>query len=111
MYNKLLKEVIEADLRDVFEENSPTRRFFRCYLDGSYYGEQDYRNNVEYLEQYKANKKKLRSFVVFKFTKYMADDTGCSYGYAQKVIVNTIPKEKLEALNEELIEDALDLIA
>ena len=106
------KERIQRDLSgDLLEVNHATRRFFRCWLDGSYLGYDHYQVNLEFLKANHDNPKKLRMFVISEFTKYTAHDADCSYGYAQKVIVETISKDKLEKLNNLLIEDALDLIA
>ncbi len=106
------KERIQRDLSgDLLEINHATRRFFRCWLDGSYLGEPQYRENVEFLKANHDNKKRLRMFVITEFTKYTAYDAHCSYSYAQKVIVETISRDKLDKLNDLLIEDALDLIA
>ena len=106
------KERIQRDLSgDLLEVNHATRRFFRCWLDGSYLGYDHYQVNLEFLKANHDNSKKLRMFVISEFTKYTAHDADCSYGYAQKVIVETISKDKLEKLNNLLIEDALDLIA
>ena len=106
------KERIQRDLNgDLLEVNHATRRFFRCWLDGSYLGYDHYQANLEFLKANHDNPKRLRMFVISEFTKYTAHDADCSYGYAQKVIVETISKDKLEKLNNLLIEDALDLIA
>ena len=106
------KERIQRDLSgDLLEVNHATRRFFRCWLDGSYLGYDHYQANLEFLKANHDNPKRLRMFVISEFTKYTAHDADCSYGYAQKVIVETIGKDKLEKLNNLLIEDALDLIA
>ena len=43
------------------------------------------------------------------FCAYTAHDAQCSYGYAQKVIVETLGKETLERLNAALVEDAVSL--
>ena len=106
------KERIQRDLSgDLLEVNHATRRFFRCWLDGSYLGYDHYQANLEFLKANHDKPKRLRMFVISEFTKYTAHDADCSYGYAQKVIVETISKDKLEKLNNLLIEDALDLIA
>ena len=46
------KEQIRRDLEDtiITDDNSPTRRFFRCWLDGSYLGEQHYKRNQSYIK-------------------------------------------------------------
>lgn len=96
---------------DLLDSNHVTRRHFRAWLDGSYNGEESYRANKEFLMAHHTEPKKLRSWVINQFTQFTATDGYCSYGYAQKVIVDTIDRDTLEKLNTELVEDALDLIA
>jgi len=52
------KEQIRRDLEDtiITDDNSPTRRFFRCWLDGSYLGEQHYKRNQSYIKENLNNK-------------------------------------------------------
>ena len=96
---------------DLLEVNYPARRYFRCWLDGSYLGYEHYQANLEFLKANHENPKRLHMFVISEFTQYIAHEADCSRGYAQKIIVETISKDKLEKLNNLLIEDALDLIA
>ena len=111
MDNTTAKTRIIRDLQgDLLECNHVTRRHFRMWLDGSYHGEEAYRTNKAFLMAYHAEPKKLRSWVINQFTQFTAHDAYCSYGYAQKVIVETIDIETLEKLNTELVDDALDLI-
>lgn len=114
---------IKSHLRgDLLEPNHITRRMFRCWLDGSYKGEQHYRFNIDFLLDIKKDifksgrksyhDKKLRSFVINQFTNYLAFEVGgCSSSYAQRVIKETIDADTLEKLNTELIDDAWDLVA
>ena len=109
---------------DIFDSNHATRRFFRCWLDGSYLGEEHYRDNVAYLRQLMklygvgmALEVKVTPWVVNQFIQYMAHDAQCSYGYAQKVIAdhiralpNPMEADLFGALNNDLVDDALDLI-
>ena len=45
------KDRIQRDLQgDLLDDNHATRRYFRCWLDGSYNGEESYRFNVERLK-------------------------------------------------------------
>ena len=99
---------LEGDLLDC---NHVTRRFFRCWLDGSYMGEGHYRMNLDFLLINRDKPKALRSWVVSEFVRFTAHDAYCSAGYAQKVIVDTIPRDTLEKLNVALVDDALDLIS
>ncbi len=112
------KTRIIRDLQgDLLDCNHATRRFFRCWLDGSYLGEEHYRDNVAYLRQslsrYGVGAKleaKLHGWVIGQFVRYTAHDADCSYSHAQKVIVDTVDREVLSELTHHLITDALDLI-
>lgn len=112
------KTRIIRDLRgDLLDSNHATRRFFRCWLDGSYLGEEHYRDNVAYLRQslsrYGVGMKleaKIHGWVIGQFVRYTAHDAQCSHGYAQRVIVDTVDGETLADLTHHLITDALDLI-
>jgi len=68
------------------------------------YDESDYRNCLEM-----ANNPVLhmhqRNFVITSYTKILALEFGCSYGHAQKTIVGLFPKEKLESITNEFIND------
>lgn len=120
------KTRIIRDLQgDLFDSNHATRRFFRCWLDGSYLGEDHYKDNVAYLRQSlqrygtgAALEVKVLPWVVNQFIQYTAHDAQCSHGYAQKVIVehirslpNAFEVDLFHELNQHLIDDALDLIA
>ena len=112
------KTRIIRDLQgDLLDCNHATRRFFRCWLDGSYLGDEHYRDNVAYLRQslsrYGVGAKleaKLHGWVIGQFVRYTAHDAQCSHGYAQRVIVDTVDGETLADLTHHLITDALDLI-
>ena len=107
----LIKERIANDLSgNLFDANCPTRRFFRCWLDGSYNGEEHYRRNVAFIQKNKDDKRRMRSFVISEFVLYTACDSHCSPSYAAKMIKEIVPANDLERLNDELIEDALDLV-
>ena len=126
MGNADKKTRILRDLHgDLFDDNHATRRFFRCWLDGSYLGEDHYRSNVSYLRDALKScgvgikiERKIAPFVISQFVRYMAHDANCSQGYAQKVIVehfrslpNPLEVDLLGSFTNELIIDALDLIA
>ena len=113
-----IKTRIIRDLEgDLLDGDHATRRFFRCWLDGSYLGEGHYRDNITYLHQslnrYGVGAKLeaiIRGWVIGQFVRYTAHDAGCSHSYAQKVIVDTVDRETLADLTDHLISDALDLI-
>jgi hypothetical protein len=104
---RLLRD-LSVDL--IADANHSTRRFFRCWLDGSYLGEDHYRRNVAYLKENHEDKRALRRFVIREFVQYMAYNADCSPSYAQEVIVDNFSKDNLAMLNDQLIDDALDLI-
>jgi hypothetical protein len=118
MDNTTAKTRITRDLQgDLLDSNHATRRFFRCWLDGSYLGYEHYQDNIAYLRQslqrYGVGAKlevKIRPWVINQFVQYTAHDAHCSHGYAQKVIVATVERETLNELTDHLITDALDLI-
>lgn len=95
---------------DPRDSNHWIRRFFRCWIDGSYNGESHYRANLEYIRKNQNNEKRMRSFVISEFTQFIAKEHDCSYSTAQKAIVKSLTSNELEALNKELIDDALDLL-
>ena len=106
------KDRIARDLQgDLMEDNHGTRRFFRCWLDGSYLGYEHYKANLAFLRANSHKPASLRSFVISEFVHYMAHDADCSPKYAQNVITQIIPRQQLERLNNALISDALDLMA
>ena len=92
------------------DSNHVMRRLFRCYLDGSYDNQDDYTRNCEYLRANENKPKRLRSFLIMRFTSYVATEYNCHYSTAQKAITSAFSKPDLERLTVELIDDALDLI-
>ena len=126
MGNADKKTRIIRDLQgDLFDANHANRRFFRCWLDGSYLGESHYRTNKKFLcDMLKEHgvgiklERKITPWIIRQFVTYTAHDADCSYGYAQKVIVehfrslpNPLEADLLASFTNELIDDALDLIA
>ena len=102
---RILNELQGGDLMD---SNDATRRFFRCWLDGSYLGESHCRANLEFINGNGHDRKAMRSFVINEFCKYTAHDAGCSASYAQAVIATGIPVDALAALTDALIDDAIE---
>ena len=87
------------------------RRSFRLYIDGSYTGESDYRANCDYVRLHKNHYGKLRMFVIDQFSRLLMTDYDCSRSTARNAVVAAFTRDELDALNTELIDDALDLIA
>ena len=87
------------------------RRSFRLYIAGSYTGEDNYRENGDYVRLHKNHYGKLRMFVITQFCRLLMTDYDCSRSTAQNAVVATFTPDELDALNAELIDAALDLIA
>ena len=92
------------------DSNTPIRRYFRCWIDGSYNGEAHYKANCAIARRDYNNTAALQRRVQFEFTSYMAHEHQCSYGHAQAAIVASMTQEQLEALTVELIDDLRDLV-
>jgi hypothetical protein len=94
--------------------NHWSRRFFRCWIDGSYNGYEEYKRSIEYITEHKDlteyhHRKAMRMFVISNFCKFIAREYDCSVSTAQKAIVRS--GIDLEHFNNELIDDCMDLIA
>jgi hypothetical protein len=94
----------------ITDSNHPTRRFFRCWIDGSYKGEGHYHNNCDVARENYSNDKRLRSHVISEWCDYMATDNDCSVSTVQRHMVNAFTGNQLDALNAELIDDLRDLV-
>ena len=119
-----IKADILHDLQgDLMDSNHATRRYFRCFLEGGY--DLDMRDtNTHYLrDALKKNglgvafENAITPWVISQFVKFTAHDAKCSYGYAQKVIVehfrglpNPSELDLLYFFTNELIGEAIDLI-
>ncbi|MGR3303652.1 MAG: hypothetical protein ACUZ8I_14300 [Candidatus Scalindua sp.] len=113
-----IKELLEDYLKgSQLHESKPEdcnhwiRRFFRCYIDGSYKGEEHYKANIDFLNKNTGNKKKLKMFAVSSFIQFLSIEFAeISSGTIRNTILKTLTAEELERLNQELISDCLDLI-
>lgn len=90
--------------------NHSLRRFFRCWIDGSYNGEDHYRRNCDFVKENYGNDKRLRSFAISEWLDYMAADNHCSRSTVQSAMTTAFTTEQLEALNNELVDDLRDLV-
>ena len=104
-----IKTDILRDLQgDLMDSNHATRRFFRCWLDGSYLGEDHYRANLEFIKGNNHDRKAMRRFIISEFVRYIAHDAQCSTSYAHRIIVGRFSKDYLDMLNDALIDEAIE---
>lgn len=90
------------------DPNHWVRRFYRCWIDGSYKGEAHYTNNREYTRTNYQKPNKMRTFVISEFTTFISVEFDCNYSTAQRAIVKSISKKSLEELTHSLIDDTIE---
>ena len=98
----------EGDI--VQDSNHHVRRYFRCWIDGSYNGEGHYMRNCNFVRDNYTNDKRLRSLAISEWCDYIAHEHDCSVSTAQRATVEAFSTEKLERLNAELVDDMRDLV-
>jgi len=81
--------------------NTWYRRFFRCWIDGSYLGFEHYQDNCAKVRRDYNSDKALRALAISSFCDFIAHEENCS---------PTVSRDDLEALNVELIDDLRDLV-
>ena len=96
------------------DSNHFLRRFFRCWIDGSYNGEGHYHANCDIARRYyhdtERNNKRLRAHVISEWSDYIAAENDCSVSTVQRRMVAVYTRAQLESLNDELIDDLRDLV-
>ena len=120
LYNLLVEsnEFTNKDKSRYDLDNTWIRRYFRCFLDGSYLGEDQYKLNLNLVKSiYLNNKKdsqKLRPFVINQFKEFIK----LEFKLGDATILNTIKKAfnytsysslELNTFTNELIEDIIDI--
>ena len=102
-------QIKEAILEKGYFNNKLTDygiNIWRHFIYGDY-SEMDYRKALEM--QKEKSKKKLISYVIFSYCSLIAREFNCSYGYAQKCIIDLFGKQSLESVNDSLIEELMQL--
>lgn len=94
----------------ISEPNHFMRRFFRCWIDGSYHGYGHYQSVCQHVRDNYANDKALRSYAIGQWCDYIAQEYGCCRSTAQRATVQHFTADELEQLNAELIDDLRDLV-
>ena len=89
--------------------NHHERRFFRCWIDGSYDGE-GYHQNCDLVRQHWDNPKGLRALAVSEWLQYQAYENECSTSTVRRHMIEQFSREELEALNLELADELRDLV-
>jgi hypothetical protein len=90
--------------------NTWHRRFFRCFIDGSYIGRAHYLYNCEKVLDVYHNDRALRAFAIETFCDFIAHEEGCKPSTVRVHLVKVVDRDVLEALNVELIDDLRDLV-
>jgi len=96
--------------KSVTDCNTWHRRFFRCFIDGSYLGADHYQQNCEEVRNCYHNESVLRACAINWFCDFIAHEESCPVRTAQRHMLDTVPRDVLEALNVELIDDIRDLV-
>lgn len=94
----------------ITDSNCWHRRFFRCWIDGSYLGQEHYLRNCDYAREHFDDYRKLRSFCIGEFCNFMAHEYECSPSTVRKHMLQHFSTEQLETLNAELVDDLRDLV-
>ena len=100
------KEIKES----ITDCNTWYRRFFRCWIDGSYLGAGHYHDNCDRVRRDYGNDKALRALAITSFCAFVAHEEDCSPSTVQRHLVREVSIDDLEALNVELIDDLRDLV-
>jgi hypothetical protein len=69
------------------------------------YGNYSIKDYRDCLEIRNANNRKQKAFVINNYTRLLALEFDCFYGYAQKVLVSLFSKEKLEWITNYFINE------
>ena len=116
--------IIQGLQGGILNPDHVSRRFFRCWLDGSYLGEDHYRANRAYLRGQLMEhgvgiklETAIRGWVIHEYARFTAYDAYCSVGYAKTIVAqhirslpNPLGADLLATYTDLLISDALDLI-
>jgi len=90
--------------------NTWYRRFFRCWIDGSYHGIGQYQAICDRVRRGYKSDRALRALAITAFCEFVAHEEDCSPSTVQRHLVREVSIDDLEALNVELIDDLRDLV-
>ena len=92
------------------DSNCWHRRFYRCWINGSYNGEGHYHANCDFARQHELSPRALRAHVISEWCDFMAAEFDCSTSTVRRHMVDFFTPTELENLNAELVDDLLDLL-
>ena len=105
MINLELSEQILSD------SNCWHRRFFRCWIDGSYNGQGHYQHNCDMVRDNYHDDKALRNLAISEWCDFLATEFNCSRGTVRNNMTRVFTGGELDRLNDELIDDLRELVA
>ncbi len=96
------------------DSNHWIRRFYRCYIDGSYKGSRHYESNCENVREalkLTAGRKKVRLTMLARtnFREFLQVEFPDSKNIG-KLIAETLTERQNELLTKELVDDLVDLV-
>ena len=83
--------------------NHSVRRFFRCWLDGSYNGYNEYQRLMAH---YRAYPNKRRAIIIGEWKKYISKDFDLSPQTVTKAMYMAFTEKQVDRLTDQLVEDA-----
>ena len=83
------------------------RSHFGLWIEGNYLGEAHYNSNLDRVRN-ATTSRKLRSFVIEEFTKFMAHEYDCSFRHAQNCVVAAFSEGTLDTFTYILVADVLE---
>ena len=92
------------------DSNCWHRRFFRCWIDGSYKGQEHYEDSCKYTRDYYGDDDALRRRVISEWCAFMGREFDCSTSTVVRHMKDAFTKDEMEALNTELVDDLRDLV-
>jgi len=137
--SKELREAITSRLSDAYsgtegydktilDPNHFARRMFRCWLDGSYLGQEHYHQNCDVVRIHYEDDKNLQRWVKMEFANYLAHEESGRWSQVASMVPRILtfcvwddkpysdvapwfPNQiKLDELYAELVDDARDLV-
>ena len=98
-----------SNIDEIIQDAShPVRNLYTCYLNGDYTDRAYDKWDLEW--SWVENERQARRFVIASFVEYNSTDYQLTHGQVQRWLVKNIDADKLEQLNNVLIEDVKELM-